>query len=363
MANNPFKPSTGASPPEIIGRQPVLDAIGRSLDEGVGAPGRISLLTGQRGVGKTVMLSEASDLALSRGWHVVDLTATPGLLARLDAEVSHLLLVEDPPAKRRVTGAQVAGVGGMTFEPTPDLVVDVRRKLGRLLELLGKRGSGLMVTVDEVHAGARSDLRELSALTQHLIRDERDLALVMAGLPAAVSGLLNDEVLTFLRRADRHLLSALDVDDVQDALGRTIAAHGRHIEPAQSRRAAEASRGYPYLVQLVGYHIWRQARGDRIGPKSVDEGTAEAIARLATLVHEPALQDLSEVDRRFLVAMAEDDGRTAVADLARRLVKDRHYVNTYRRRLIAAQVIEEAGRGHVRFTIPYLRDHLREEYL
>src|SRR3954464_9010549 len=93
---NPFRPSTGASPPELIGRTQLLDAIGDSLDEGPGSPGRVSIFTGQRGVGKTVMLNESADLAMRRGWHHIDLTATPGLLARLESEIARLADRETP---------------------------------------------------------------------------------------------------------------------------------------------------------------------------------------------------------------------------------------------------------------------------
>jgi len=361
VTGNPFRPSTGASPPELIGRQPLLDAVADALEDGPGAPGRISIFTGQRGVGKTVMLNEAAEVALRHGWHSIHLTATPGLLTRLDTELARLAEQVSPGPRRKVTGVQVAGVGGVSFEPTAAVAADVRTRLTGLLDALGP-GSGLLLTVDEVHGGARADLRELGALTQHMVREEREFALVMAGLPAAVSNLLSDEVLTFLRRADRHPLEGLDVDDVQDALEKTIHENGRRIDAELSRLMAEASRGYPFLVQLVGYHVWRNARSDTIGRTAVELGIRDAQSRLGTLVHEAALDDLSEVDRRFLVAMAVDEGRSRVADIATRLGRDRHYVNTYRRRLIAAQVIEEAGRGHLRFAIPYLRDYLREEY-
>lgn len=360
MTGNPFRPSTGASPPELIGRQSFLDAVAESIDDGPGAPGQISIFTGQRGVGKTVMLNEAAALVQPRGWHTIELTATPGLLTRLEVELSRLLEQESPSPRRRVTGVQVAGVGGVSFEPTAALSADVRTKLTRLLDLLRPRGSGVMLTVDEVQGATRADLRELGALTQHMVREDRELALVMAGLPAAVSNLLSDKVLTFLRRADHHRLEALGVDDVQEALEKTFLEHGRRIEPELSRQAAVASRGYPFLVQLVGYHTWRHCRADRVDQAAVTQGIADARTRLGALVHEAALQDLSEVDRRFLVAMAEDDGSSRVSELARRLAKDRHYINTYRRRLIAAQVIEEAGRGQVRFAIPYLAEYLRD---
>jgi hypothetical protein len=82
--------------------------------------------------------------------------------------------------------------------------------------------------------------------------------------------------------------------------------------------------------------------------------------RLGRLVHEPALADLSDVDRSFLVAMAHDDGPSRMADVAARLGVNANYASQYRLRLLAADVIRPAGRGLVAFELPYLRDYLRE---
>ena len=85
--------------------------------------------------------------------------------------------------------------------------------------------------------------------------------------------------------------------------------------------------------------------------------------RLRELVHETALNDLSDVDRAFLRAMAVDDGSSRVADIAKRLDKGSQYVNTYRGRLAAAGIIEAPARGRVDFAIPYLRETLERSQL
>ena len=77
---NPFKPSAGSTPPVLVGRSDQLAAVAEGFDDGPGAPGRLTIFTGARGVGKTVMLNAVDDLALERGWRFVDETATPGLL-------------------------------------------------------------------------------------------------------------------------------------------------------------------------------------------------------------------------------------------------------------------------------------------
>ena len=83
MAPNPFRPTFGTSPPLLVGREAQLDAFAASLEEGPGSPGRATVYTGARGVGKTVMLNAVEDLARQFGCLVVSETATPGLVDRL----------------------------------------------------------------------------------------------------------------------------------------------------------------------------------------------------------------------------------------------------------------------------------------
>ena len=80
---NPFKPTAGGEPPLLIGRSKVIRDFEKGLDNGIGAPGRIMLLTGARGIGKTVMLTVFADKARARKWDVIEETASDGLCERL----------------------------------------------------------------------------------------------------------------------------------------------------------------------------------------------------------------------------------------------------------------------------------------
>lgn len=361
LAANPFKPTAGSPPPLLVGRQPDIDDLREALREGPGSPGRLTIFTGARGVGKTVMLNEVEDVALAEGWVTIAETAQPGLAARLDEHVAHLMQSRTPRPRRRVTGVTLPGrLGGVTTQPTPELEVGLRRRIGGLLDDLERTGSGLVITVDEVHASAREDLTTLAVLTQHLIREERQVALVMAGLPSAVSGLLSEDVLTFLRRADKRVLTDVAVDEVQDSIVTTIEANGRSIDEEAAAVAAAGTGGYPFLIQLVGYHVWRATRDPHLDVGAVERGLETARQRLGSLVHETALNDLSEKDKAFLMAMSHDDGPSRMYDIAERLGVSGQYANTYRLRLLEAGVIVMPGRGRVDYALPYLRDFLRE---
>lgn len=366
MARNPFTPTFGVSPPLLAGRADLLDEFGAAIDDGPGAPGRMTLYTGARGTGKTVMLNEVEDLARQRGWRVISETATAGLVNRLVGEHLPVLLAEIDVAgaTKRLTGVSAPmGLGGATWETRAahEATPALRTRLTAACDLLAGNGAGLLLTLDEIHHQAVPELREVATVLQHLVREEKEIAFVGAGLPSAVSAVLNDDVLTFLRRADRHSLGPVALPEVATAITAPSERAGRRIAPELAGRAAEATGGYPFLIQLVGYHIWRQQTGHpEVSDADVEAGIVAARRRLGSLVHEPAIADLPRVARTFLVAMAHDDGPSKMSDIAARLNVDANYASQYRLRLIATELIAPVGHGRVAFTMPYLRDYLRE---
>lgn len=363
---NPFTPTFGVTPPLLVGRSDLTDDFAAALEDGPGAPGRATLYTGARGTGKTVMLNEVEDIARQHGWLVVSETATPGFVSRLATDHLPAILrrIDPDGSSTRLSGISAPlGFGGATWESTQAHapVPGLRNQAALICDLLAATGTGLLMTLDEIHHNQIDDLRELTTTLQHLLREGREIAFAGAGLPSSVSSILNDEVLTFLRRADRHSLGRVSLDEVATAIREPIETEGREITAEDAGRAADATGGYPFLIQLVGYHVWRQhPKETHVSADDIDRGIGAARRRLGSLVHEPALADLSGVDRTFLLTMAQDEGPSKMSDIAARLQVDANYASQYRLRLIAAELIETTGHGRVDFTMPYLRDYLRE---
>jgi hypothetical protein len=362
---NPFRPTFGVSPPVLAGRYEILEDFTLALAEGPGAMERASLFVGGRGTGKTVMLNEVEHLARDYGWHVVAETATPGLLDRLVQQRLPELLRRIGPDFSGWRLKALSGFGvGAEWEATAKFPYrpDLRAQLAEVSDVVARTGAGggLVLTVDEIHGGDRDELRELGATIQHCFREERSVAFVAAGLPAAVQDLLlKDKVLTFLRRGARYELGDVDLAEARHALEAPIVDGGRSIDPEALDLATRASRGYPFLIQLIGAQLWRHA-GDAamISLDIAELAVRTALPRMGRLLHEPVLADLSPVDRRFLAAMAEDEGPSRPHDIAVRMGVDDNYVSQYRLRLIAAEVIRPAGYGRVEFELPYLREYL-----
>lgn len=237
----------------------------------------------------------------------------------------------------------------------------LRSQIAELTDALRPSGRGLVVTVDEIQSAALEELRKLGGILQYARHEDRMLAFAGAGLSTPIEELLDHPGATFLRRAEHHTIGPVSRSDVRTALAQTIADGDREIDVHALDRAADAAAGYPFMIQLVGYYTLKNAAPT--GPvdvAAVDAGITAARRRLGRLVHAAALRPLSGVDRTYLLAMAQDDGPSRTGEIAKRMGVTAQYAGEYRRRLIRDGIIEPAGHGKVRFTIPYTADHLRE---
>lgn len=360
---NPFRPTAGATPPEVIGRSGLLDEFEYGLELGSGAPGLLSIFTGARGIGKTVMLGAAHDVARQHGWAVIAETATGAFMGRIGEKMRRLTqeLADNPEPHRRITGLSIAGFS-ITSQLTPERQVDWRDLGESLLTLLNERGTGLLITVDEIHAADRVELAQLAANVQHFIQDRLPIALIFAGLPSAVSDLLNEGVATFLRRADKIDLHAAAVRDVETSYTATFTAAEIRIPRELVSKAASATGGYPFLIQLIGYFLWREAEkgNGQLSPGAVDRAIAAGVRRNERVVIEAALAAASAKDREFLHARSIDDGPSITADIIHRTGSRPTLIAKYRKRLLDAGLIESTGHGKLNYAIPGLREFLRK---
>lgn len=360
---NPFKPTAGGEPPLLIGRERVVRDFDKGLDNGVGAPGRIMLITGARGTGKTVMLTVLGDKARAHKWDVIEETASDGLCERLVSELcSKDSLIDKLIFAPSITiaGASVSlGEAELSPKRMPETL---RKAMSARLDALEKRDAGLMISIDETQAASRADLIAIATAIQHQIREKRNVSIVFAGLPQMISDLFDDEVITFLRRARTNVLANVPIDEVKESFAQTFEDSGMSLDTSLVEKAAVATAGYPYMIQLVGYYIWDAADAREstvISKEDVDEGIREARVDLDNAVCVPELHGLSKNDRAYLEAMAVSDGPSGTSEVAKRMGRSAKYAATYRKRLLDAYVIRQTDRGEVDFAVPFLREYLR----
>ncbi|MCK1803368.1 ATP-binding protein [Brevibacterium sp. R8603A2] len=362
---SPFTPTFGVIPPALVGRQGEVNDFAYALDSGPGATGRATLITGQRGVGKSVLLHVFHEVAASRQWMTVHAQASPGFSTSLtEARLPELLARLDAAdtVESSVVGFTLPfGAGGLTTrtESTNPLTPDFRHHLMRALEILAAHGTGLVLTLDEVHRSQLDELRRVTDAIAYAFSQEAPVAFVAAGLPQTITSLIDDEVSTYLRRAERVTLGNLSPENTRIALEAPITQAGKTITREALELAIGASGHYPFLIQLIGDHAWRAAGDeDVISVEHVEESVARARTAMHRQIHEPTVEGLTDQERSYVLAMAADDDRSRTAEVARRMGVTAKYGSVYRARLITRGVIEPAGRGWVRFTMPYTREYL-----
>ncbi len=357
-----FSPAFGNRPTYLVGREHVLEGLCAGLESMPGSKERSTVLLGQRGSGKTVLLWELADRASALGFIVASPTiVSDGMLSRIVEKVqdSGRRFVSETT---RVSGGSIGAFGfevGLEFNREVQETKSDQFKLTQLVRKLSEQGHGVLILVDELQANSQ-DVRELVAVYQELIGEGLNVALVMAGLPGAVSATLNDKVLTFLNRAKKLTLGPLPVMDVEAFYAGAFEELGVGASPSQVKRAAQAAQGSPYLMQLVGHGIVLRAGEGSLADEAFDAAIASANEEFENDVCETTLAALSEGDVKFLRAMASDESDSSTTDIAVRLDVSTDYAQKYRKRLIDAGVIEPAGWGRVRICVPLLKDYLRK---
>ncbi|PLA13020.1 ATP-binding protein [Corynebacterium riegelii] len=364
--HNPFRPTFGASPRVWAGRDAVLQDFGRALQGGPGNPDRSLLISGSRGIGKTVLLTELEDIAIQQGWVVLRASARENMQQVLvESTIPEAIARLEERPKRQLTGFSVAGIGSVSThitdsEPAQRLVTQLRR----LIDLL--HDTGVLITIDEVQDVDPDDLTQIAIAYQDLVRDDLPVAVAMAGLTRGINQLLDLPGATFLRRARHYELGPLTLEDARRAFEETSQEGG--IVFAAADQAAELSQGYPYLVQLLGFLAWERAVEDSlstIDANVITLATPDAVERLGLQVHQPALRDVPPKQLEFLQTMAllEEQAGTPevpVAHVAELMGTTTTSVSDTRQKLIDRDLITPAGWGLVEFAQPYLGQYLRE---
>lgn len=355
-----FQPTFGNRPNQYIGRDGVIEQFMQGLQEPVGSRNRCTLFLGQRGMGKTALLLELSDRAAKVGYVVARVTAHEGMPKAI---IEQFQLNGSPffkDDKRKLTGITAGALGftlGLTFSEAAERQYGFRSKMSLLCDKLAEKGKGALILIDEVRTSAA--MREVASAYQELIGDQKNVAIAMAGLPHAVSSVLNDSVLTFLNRARKVELGLISVHLIRAYYERTFNLIGIHASEEILDKAALATRGFPYLMQLIGYYIIQYTgKSGVVSLEALDKAERAAIGDMEDNVFKPILAPLSDNDIIFLKAIARCGEIATTAKLQSLLGKNGPAIQPYRKRLLEAGVIEAPRRGELVLTMPYLADYL-----
>jgi hypothetical protein len=263
----------------------------------------------------------------------------------------------------KVTGKLVAPASDQR-----DLVMPLQRALRRVGERAAKRGSGLLVTIDEAQTVPLDALADLGMIIQTVAhRDSLPVAFVFAGTPELGAILLRSG--SFLERMPRTELRMLTADETRLALLEPASAHGVAWSTEALDAVAAATGGYPYFVQVGGERAWHAADiGSRRIELAAGEAGAAAIAETADQMFRDRWKRLGPAQQRYLAAAAVSTHASSsqavpTAEIAAALGKHPTQLSRVRASLITEHHLLRPGDyGHVEFTFPrfavWLQDQL-----
>lgn len=362
MSMNPFTPNFGQVPRHIAGRSQIISDIMNALDGNLGDPARTSILVGARGTGKTALLSYFAAEAEQHGWISINVTCIPGMLEDILQQVAYKAKeFVGKEKKGKIKGVSVGQLFSIEWETLKEDRQNWRTEITKVLDKFESEDIGLLITVDEVTASL-GEMIELASIYQLLVRENRKISLLMAGLPSEVSSLLNDRSVSFLRRASNYNMGRIEDYEVEEAFENTVIDAGKEIKPEALTKAVGAVRGFPYMLQLVGYRAWQQAKNKKyINAEDVDKAIVKASNDFENRVLKATYKELSQQDIVFLKAMLEDENVTEISAIEKRIGKPSGYVSRYRARLIERGVIDSPRRGQVQFALPGMKEFLQEQ--
>jgi hypothetical protein len=357
--NNPFTPSFGREPNLMLGREKYIEDYIAGINNSFGDPRRATIFTGARGTGKTVLLKKIREQAHENSMVCVSALAIEGLLKDIIDGIYHDVSEFTSKSNAKVSGVQFAGMGIQLLRNEREY--SFKYELVDLVRQISTKNIGLLIEVDEVDP-TLLEMRALIAAYQYLASNDYNVALALAGLPHNVSLLLNDKALSFIRRARYVKLDSLDNASTRTLFYKTINNASRSIGEGALNKLVDNARGYPFLIQLLGFQSWEVSKDkEDISVGDVEIGIANSLSEMKRAIHDVSFRELSKKDKDYLLAMSIDKDASKVSDINKRLGVSSNYSSIYRARLIEAGVIYSPSFGYVDFQIPFMREYLRDK--
>jgi DNA polymerase III delta prime subunit len=393
---NPYAPGAGQRPPELAGRDEQLDAFDVVLERVArGRPERSIVLTGLRGVGKTVLLNALRSAAVRAGWGTGKLEARPEQsLRRPLASAVHQALRELGPgggagdhalgvvkafAQREPAGGSGRGAAKLRDRWNPGITVpavagradsgDIEIDLVELLSDLGgtaaDTGRGIAVFVDEMQDLGADDVSALCAACHEISQSRLPVIVVGAGLPHLPAVLSASK--SYSERLFRYSrIDRLDRAAADAALALPAEDEGAGFTSDALDAMYAATGGYPYFIQAYGKAVWDLAPASPMTAEDVAVAAPEAESELAVGFFGSRFERATPGEREYLRAMADvavelGDETDAVptADVATHLARKPQSLSPARDALLKKGLIYSGERGRIAFTVPHFGRYLR----
>lgn len=383
---NPFSPGAGSPPPELAGRQNILDkskiVLGRLK---AGKSEKSFLLVGLRGVGKTVLLNEIHNYAQNDKFKSIFVEAHEGksLASLLIPPLRQVLFSLDQmenindKVKRglRVLKSFLNGIKvkiseveiGMDIDPelgagdSGDLESDLPVLFEAIAEAAQARGTAISIIIDEIQYLSEKEFSALIMAIHRVSQKQLPLALIGAGLPQLV-GLAGRSKSYAERLFDYPKIGPLNHADAVLAIQAPVKEQGVNFTDEALDEIISKTEGYPYFLQEWGYQSWNLATDNEIDVDVVKKATEVSLQRLDESFFRVRFDRLTPSEKRYLLALAEfGSGPHRSGDIADKLKVKSQSVAPTRASLIKKGMIHSPSYGDMEFTVPLFDDFMRRE--
>lgn len=375
--NNPYAPGAGTPPPELSGRDEIIDRASVALDRiREGRAARSLVFYGLRGVGKTVLLNRIRQEAEARGIYAVRMEAPedrslPALLAPAVRSVlvrlSRLEAAKAGASRAlRVLAGFVSALKvkfqdievGLDVEPekgiadSGDLISDLSELIVTLGKAAAEKNTAIVLFIDELQYVPETQLAALITAFHNASQEQLPVTMVAAGLPQLLGQM--GKAKSYAERLFEFVsIDQLDEEAARKALCVPAEKEGVAFEADAIEEVLKQTHCYPYFLQEWGKHCWDVADVTPITGADARIATNQALAALDASFFRVRFDRLTPNEKKYMRAMAElGAGPHRSGDVADLLGKKVTAAAPTRNSLIAKGMVYSPAHGDTAFTVP-----------
>jgi hypothetical protein len=381
---NPFAPGAGYPPPELAGRQDILERAEITLARAeLGRHAKSFMLVGLRGVGKTVLLNRILQMAEARRFKalLIEAPENKSLPELILPPLRQILLSLDQigglneKVKRglRVLKSFAKSVKvkygdlevGLGIDPetgtgdSGDLETDLPDLFVAVAEAAKARKTAIALLIDELQYLNEVELSALIMGVHKVSQRQLPLLLIGAGLPQLVGNTGRSK--SYAERLfDFPQIGPLSPDDARIAITEPIEREGERIAVPAVEKIVQETQGYPYFIQAWASQCWIEAPRSPITAKHVAAAQPKIQANLDDSFFRVRFDRLTPSEKRYLRAMAEiGPGPHRSGEVSEKLGIKVQTVAPIRNGLIKKGMIYSPAHGDTAFTVPLFDEFLK----
>ena len=339
MQTNPFTLSFGTEPNQYISRFSQTNEVVEAFTSEKPST-YVYMITGIRGAGKTVMLSNlCNSISEFDDWIVLNVIPDSDILKSILAK-----LASKKETKKIIVNAKIdLSVFGIGVSVEKEPIYDIETAFEEILKHLSKNKKKLLIAIDEIVNN--EFVRVFAATFQLLIRQKLPVFLLATGLYDNIYNLQNEKTLTFLYRAPKITLEPLSINSISRSYEQVL-----KISTDDADRMAKLTRGYAFAYQVLGFLFWDKNIKKRLS-KSIDDILPEYDEYLESYVYEKIWSELSPKEREIVLTLSGDE-EIKVADIREQLDMTSGQMSVYRDRLKKRGIINATSYGYMSLKLP-----------